>query len=353
VIFMADEFSRKHSVMKGTSTLREVARLAGVSAAIASRVLNDDPEVRVRDETRRRIQNTAKSLSYVPNHVARSLRGARSGAIGLVMHDLDSPINVSVLEGARSRCAAAGYVTLLADAEELAADHSQLRTFLARGRLDGAILHAGYGKGDQLLEQASDEMPTVLVNSAGGGPVPSVRLDDEAAGALATDHLLDLGHRRIVFLGGTKGSQSSLRREAGYREALARHHPQLKADVVDTGWSADSGSAAAEQLLHRARLPTAVVVANAVTAAGVLSTLRDAHIAVPQDISLVAVQDAWFVEHLRVALTTVRLPLFELGSTAAAMVLDGIAGDRPDDAFLNHPPPELVLRRSTGKPSID
>lgn len=346
---MANESSRKPRTAKGTATLREVAQQAGVSVPIASRVLNEDPEVRVRDETRRRVQRTAKSLGYIPNHLARSLRGSRAGAVGLIMHSLDSPINVSVLEGARTSCAEQGYVTLLADAEELAADHSRLRTFLARGRLDGAILHAGYGEGDQLLEQISDAMPAVLVNSDGGGSVPSVRLDDEAAGALATDHLLDMGHRRIAFVGGTKGSQSSRRRETGYRAALAGRRPRPRADVVDAGWSADSGAAATTQLMRRTNLPTALVVANAVTAAGVLSTLRDARIAVPEDISVIAIQDAWFVAHLSVALTTVRLPLFELGSAAASMLLDGIAGGQPTDTFLDQPAPDLVLRQSTAQ----
>src|SRR3954447_4029734 len=98
---------------RGNPTLRDVAVEAGVSTPIASRVLNDDPNVRVRDETRARIRRVAEDMGYVPHSVARSLRGARTGAIGLVMHELDSPINVDVLAGARRRCAEAGYVTLL------------------------------------------------------------------------------------------------------------------------------------------------------------------------------------------------------------------------------------------------
>jgi LacI family transcriptional regulator len=337
----------------GRATLREVAQRAGVSVPIASRVLNQDPTVRVRDETRRRIHRTAEKLGYTPNHVARSLRGSRSGAIGLIMHGLDSPINVSVLEGARGRCAAAGYVTLLADAQELATDHSQLRTFLARGRLDGAILHAGYGEGDRLIEQISKIIPAVLVNAEGGGAVPAVRLDDGAAGATATQHLLDLGHQAISFIGGSKDSQSSIRRESGYREAHEAASSAGKIDIIHANWSAEAGVAAIKRLLRRKTLPTALVVANAVTAAGVLSALRDAKIAVPEDISVVAIHDPWFVPHLSVALTTVRLPLFELGSTAAAVLLESIAGNQPADVFLDDPPPKLIVRQSTTHPRVD
>jgi LacI family transcriptional regulator len=334
----------------GNPTLREVAQRAGVSVPIASRVLNDDPTVRVREETRRRIHRTAEKLGYAPNHIARSLRGARSGAIGLIMHGLDSPINVSVLDGARNRCASAGYVTLLADANELATDDSQLRVFLARGRLDGAILHAGYGEDDRLIEQICKITPAVLVNAEGGGSTPAVRLDDRAAGLMATQHLLDLGHQAICFIGGSKDSQSSIRREAGYREALETAGYSGKVDIIHANWSAEAGAAATKKLLRRRALPTAIVVANAVTAAGVLSMLRDANIAVPEHVSVVAMHDPWFVTHLSVALTTVRLPLVELGATAAAMLLESIAGNQPGDAFLDDPPPELIVRQSTAHP---
>src|SRR5690625_925120 len=127
----------------GHAKLSDVARKAGVSAAIASRVLNADPNVRVRETTRQRIQEAAASMGYVPHSVAQSLRGGRTGAIGLVMHGLDSPINADVLAGARGYCGDRGYVTLLAEAEELAESHSRLSAFIARGRLDGVILHSG------------------------------------------------------------------------------------------------------------------------------------------------------------------------------------------------------------------
>lgn len=330
------------------ATLREVAQQAGVAVPTASRVLNEDPTVHVREETRRRIVETARDLGYTPNSVARSLRGSRAGSIGLIMHDLDSPINVAVLKGAQSRCADAGYVTLLADAEDLAANNSQLRSFLARGRLDGVILQTGYGPGDRLVEQIASTVPAVLVNSESSTAAPSVSLDDSAAGALATEHLLSLGHERIAFIGGPAGSPSSLRRESGYRRALGDHG--LRAAVIPAGWTAPSGVAAAEDLLRRTRRPTAVVVANAITAAGVLSSLRDAGVAVPDDLSVVAIHDPWFVPHLTVALTTVRMPLFELGLTAAGMLLDRLEGTAVADTFIDDPSPELILRRSTASP---
>ncbi|MGO1769282.1 MAG: LacI family DNA-binding transcriptional regulator [Microbacterium sp.] len=329
-------------------TLRDVAQAAGVAPPTASRVLNDDPTVQVRDDTRQRIIRAARELGYTPNSVARSLRGSRAGAIGLVMHDLDSPINVAVLKGAQSRCAEAGYVTLLADAHDLEEDQSQLRTFLARGRLDGVILQTGYGEGDDLVEQVANTVPAVLVNSEQGDVAPSVSLDDVAAATLATDHLLGLGHERVVFVGGPVGSPSSERREHGYRQAI--EEAGLAPTVIPATWVASGGAAAAQEIMGLEPRPTAVVVANAITAAGVLSAFRDAQVSVPDDVSVVGIHDPWFVEHLPVALTTVRMPLFALGSVAADMLIEALNGGSPAaEVFIDDPPPELVVRRSSAR----
>lgn len=348
----------------GSPTLRDVAKEAGVSPAIASRVLNSDPDVRVRDETRARIHAAARSLGYVPHSLARSLRGARTGAIGLVMHGLDSPINVDVLRGAQARCAESGYVTLLAEAEELAENDSQLRAFLARGRLDGVILHSGYGHEDRLVEAISRSVPAVLVNANDDHTVTTVRVDDASAAIVATEHLLELGHRSIVFIAGPRGSQTSERREDGYREALVAAGFPSEVRVVHADWSASSGAAAATELLARGSLPTGIIVANAVTAAGVLSGFRDAGIAVPEQVSVIGIHDSWFLEHLSCALTAVRLPLQALGATAARLLIEdiergsGAAGANGGDSvhrdeFISEPPPHVVVRQSTGAPRRD
>lgn len=331
--------------MSERASLRQVAELARVAVPTASRVLNNDSTVQVRDDTRRRILRAARELAYTPNSVARSLRESRAGAIGLVMHDLDSPINVAVLNGAQARCTDADYVTLLADAEDLREDDSQLRALLASGRLDGVIFQTGYGPGDQLVEEMAGTVPAVLVNSAHNVVAPAIQLDDAAAGALATNHLASLGHDHVTFIGGPSGAPSSTRREAGFHTVLNQH--QITGSVVSAGWTAKSGANVTQRILQNRERPTAIVVGNAVTAAGVMSTLRDAEISVPEEVSVVAIHDPWFVPHLAVALTTVRMPLFELGEAAASTLLEGLSHGHMSDRFVTNPPPELIVRQST------
>lgn len=331
--------------------LRDVAMQADVSTTIASRVLNNDPIVRVREETRTRVLEAAEALGYVPNGVARSLRSSRSDSIGLVMHNLASPMNTTVLDGVRGRCAEAGYVTLLADSEQLTADSSRLRSFLARGRLDGVILHVGHGHHDRLIEKVSRNLPAVLVNAEGSGSVPSARLDDAAAGRAATEHLLALGHTDICFIGGPDGSVTSRSRKRGYEDALLDARVKPPRHAISAGWTAEHGEEAALSILRQPTMPTAIIVANVVTASGVLTVLRAAGVRVPTDVSVIAIHDAWFAKHLAVSLTTVKLPLFELGQTAADLLLATLAGKTIGaGALIADPPPEIILRESTAAP---
>ncbi|MCK6065218.1 MULTISPECIES: LacI family DNA-binding transcriptional regulator [Microbacterium] len=332
-------------------TLRDVASRADVSTTIASRVLNDDPAVRVREETRQRVIEAAKELGYAPNSIARSLRKSRSDAIGLVMHNLASPMNTTVLEGVRGRCAEAGYVTLLADSEQLAAESSRLSSFLARGRLAGVILHVGHGHHDTLIEDVSRHVPAVLVNADSSGLVPSARLDDVSAGRTAAEHLIALGHTDVAFVGGPEGSITSLGRQRGYEDALRGIERGAGAQMINAGWTAEHGEAAANAILNMPALPTAIVVANLVTASGVLAVLRSVGVRVPHDVSVVAIHDAWLAKYLTVPLTTVQLPLFELGETAAGLLLDILAGKSGGQgALITDPPPRLIVRESTAAP---
>jgi DNA-binding LacI/PurR family transcriptional regulator len=331
--------------------LSAVAQHAGVSVSLASRVLNGDSTLRVRDETRERVVAAARELHYVPHGAARALRLSRAGAIGLVVHDVSNPIHAGIIRGAQEAAAAAGQVLLLAEAPELAANNAVLDQLLGDGRIDGLLWQgSGFDFDDALSTRAAERLPTLLVNSRPRAGLPALRLADEDAAGVAVDHLVALGHRDIGYLGGRAGSDLSDRRQSGWRTALQRHGlPVRRKWIVEQDWNSEAGHAAMSKLLSGTQRPTAVFVANVVVSVGALAAAREAGVRVPEDLSVIGLHDAWFVAHGFPPLTTVRLPLQAMGRRAVELVLSG-AKTEPGGHLLSDPPPELVVRRSTASP---
>lgn len=330
--------------------LADVAGRAGVSVSLVSRILNNDPTLTTRDETRRAVLSAVRDLGYTPHFPAQSLRSSRAGALGLVVYDVTSPIYQEVLRGAQAAVKDTGFVLLLGSADSPRSDHGDLRDAVVAGRIDGCLLHGGYGTEDPALQELYQLIPTVVINTSAQAGVPSVRLDDERATATAVQHLAELGHLDITFITGAPGPTSDARL-AGFRAGLrAADLPITKASVCSGGWTADTGYESARKLAARRARPTAVVVANVIAALGVLSGLRATGIRVPQDMSVVAVHEAWFASHLDPPLTTVDLPLYELGRTGMSTLITSLDAPVPDDTLIQEPPPRLIHRESTTPP---
>ncbi|MCG5214078.1 LacI family DNA-binding transcriptional regulator [Streptosporangium sp. KLBMP 9127] len=340
--------------MKGRRApgLSAVAERAGVSVSLVSRILTGDATLRVRDDTRQRVIQAAEELKYVPHVSARALRLAKAGAIGLVVQDVSNPIHAEIIRGAQLATAAHGQVLLLADSPELASNAQAFDRLIGEGRIDGLLWQSsGLDFDDELASRAAGHLPTILVNNRPRAGVPGIRLADEEAAALAVEHLIELGHRDIGFVGGRAVTDISVRRLAGFREAMDRHGLPIRPEwIIAQEWDAAAGHAAMTSLLACPRLPTAVFVANVVVAVGALAAAREHGVGVPGDLSMIAVHDAWFVEHGAPPLTTVLLPLRELGRRAVELVL-GDDLDGPEGGHLiTDPPPRLVVRGSTGRP---
>lgn len=354
------------STRRRPPVLADVAARVGVSASLVSRVLRGDDRIHVRDETRDRILAAAKEIGYVPHVQARNLQASRAGAIGLVVHDVGNPIYGPIIRGVQKTVATHESVLMLIDAESLT-DEAALLQLAASGRVDGLLWQAaGHPELATQVEVAARHVPVVLVNSRplaelcssssrdlrphGPTPLlPGVRLDEESAVMLAIQHLFELGHTRIGFVSGAVDSDVSERRRAAYRKALRglgiSAHRRWE---VTGGWTPGSGQHATEALLRSCPELTAVLVTNALVATGVVSALAAAGRRCPDDISVVAIHDLWFAERLTPRLTVVRLPLQEMGSRAAELLLSG--GDAPADTLITDPAPELVVRGSTGAP---
>jgi LacI family transcriptional regulator len=329
--------------------LADVARLAGVDVSTASRVLRGEATQRIRAETRERVLQSARTLNYAPNQLARGLRMARSATFGIVVPQLDNPVFASAIFGAEKATLRHGYSLLIAHRGSEATDSVYQR--MSHGnRVDGLLVASL--DDDKLLrdELEAAQVPFVLLNRQLAGAPHAVVLDSRAATEIAVDHLVALGHRRIAHLAGRPGGFNAGERLAGYRGALKRHGIAFDPSLVAVaGYTAEGGAAAMRQLL--AMRPTAVLGATLVTAAGAMAVLHEAGLQIPQDVSVVGLHDAPVATMLYPQLTTVRMPTERMGELAADLLIALVEGRTPD-AVAPLPPDGMVIRSSTGPAPI-
>jgi LacI family transcriptional regulator len=344
---------------KRAATIRDVAKLAGVDTSTVSRVLRDDPKQLVRPETRERIQTAARLLRYRANAVGRSLRTRQTDAFAVVVPALDNPGFVEVIRGIQLEAVRQGKTVMLVEApaveiegETLERSQELLSGLVLDGRVDGLI--AAFATVDDQLVTALSErgVPLVLVNRRMPAVHGSVAVDDEAGAALAARHLIELGHTEIGYVGFEPETDTSRRRERGYRTAMQ------SADLtVNPGWiargraSKAGGHAATEAILSSGvdGRPTALVVSNLIGALGALQAARELRVRVPDEISIVAFNDHDVADDTNPALTTVRMPNIEMGRCAMELIVKAAGGVAVADIMLQEPP-RLVQRASTTVP---
>jgi LacI family transcriptional regulator len=338
------------------ATIKEVAERAGVAPSIVSRLLNDDPTVRVRPETRLRVEAAARVLNYVPNRAARALRGARVGALGVALRHLTSPIYARIFSGAEAEARLADFLLVAVEVDALASDPSVFQRFVRSGAIDGLLLQRDGLPADEVMTEnlVATKLPFVIVNERVAGPFSAVALDDRRATQLATAHLVALGHRDIAHLAiGGETSRSADRRE-GWRHALEQAGLSAPEAMVHVGGSRpETGYAGMMGLLANPRRPTAVVAGTLLSAIGAMTALRDAGLRIPEDISLIAHHDSWIAQYASPPLTTVRLPLEELGRSAVRLLIEQLEGGPARQELLTTPEPEIVPRGSTSPPRPD
>jgi len=333
-------------------TISDVAKHAGVSVSLVSRVTNADPTLVVKDDTRERVLDAIRELGYQPNAAARGLRIARTSTIGILIPDLANATYAAIVAGAEERAGELDHVVLIgapgADTEAWAAGYARLARL---GRVDGLLIATAVA--DRAFEQllASSRFPLVLVNRRLAGFHGSVRVRDEQAAAAAVRHLVELGHRRIAHLAGPLAADTAARRLEGFRAAMREAGLPLEPElVVEAGYDEESGGRGMTELLGRADAPTAVVVANVRAAVGALKSLRERGLAAPAFMSVVAIHDTPVAQYVEPALTTVTLPLHEMGRAAVDALMTAVDGGEATDVIVESAP-QLVVRASTATPS--
>lgn len=324
--------------MAGRVTLADVARAAAVDISLVSRVLRGE-EVKVRAETKQRILQQAQQLGYRPNAIARSLKSQKAGAYGLVIPTFNNPVYAQIITGAEAAAAGLGCVMLTTSGGGW--DRANWLEALDGGRVDGLLVAGGSS-----LDLSNLRVPYLLVNRAVDGIDRYVVLDDEKASRMAVEHLTELGHRRVVFLGGPAGADTAERRLAGFEAAREDAGLERLGDPIPGDYTFHGGKTAMQRTIATGTPFTGVVAANLPSAIGALEALLDAGIPVPDAVSIVAIHDAEIAEIVRPRLTTVQMPLTELGARGIEL-LSTTSATEPINEVVDQPM-RLVVRDSTG-----
>ncbi len=334
------------------TNLAAVARAAGVDPSTVSRVLRSDPAVRVRPETRARILAVADELGYTPNLIARSLVTRKSMTLGLIIPSAANVVYEQIIRGAEAAARKAGYVLLLSESTDLGAVDSAYRELVLGGRVDGLLIASGT-RADSLPRLLRDTPGNCLVlNRRIRGPIPSIIEDDERGMARGVEELIRLGHRRIACLAGPVDVDTAARRLAGFKIAMRAAQLPLHRGYIQRGpFDEAGGHDAMLKLLRLTRPPTAVAVCSLVAATGALAACRSAGFSVPDDVSVIAFHDATIAKYLTPPLSTIWMPLFELGEAATQELVDTIHGRTiPQQRRLQEPEPRVIVRASTAPP---
>lgn len=328
-------------------TLAEIAQLAQVSVSTVSRALSNS-NYPLKDETRSRILKLAEEMGYKPNLIARSLQTNRSHLVGIIVDRMQNIFSAATVQGIQDGLRHAGYsVSIAYSNRDQALAIEAINSFYSR-QADGIIILNSWlhTYNDPIL--AMQNRPFVFVNRVFGTCMQNcVGPGDRYGAQLATQHLVGLGHRRIGYINGTKDWLEAENRLAGYQDILAKCGLPLDESLVQQGdWSVESGYQAAKALLALKERPTAIFAANDIMALGVIYAIQEAGLHIPGDIALVGYDDRDFAAWIRPALTTVRMPAYEMGLAAARLLLEQFAGEEMEDA--TQIPGNLIIRDSCG-----
>jgi LacI family transcriptional regulator len=331
-------------------TLKEVADHVGVNVATASRALSLDKNSLVSATTRRRVLEAAETLGYRGNQQASALRRGRTGIIGVIVADISNPFIGPVLRGIAGGLGGQGLLPIMTETRDSSEDLARICDRLLAQRVDGIICAAGRQSDQAVLKRLAKEIPTVLtVRQWPNSGITTVSADDVLGGRFAAEHLLGLGHTRVAQLVGPQDIGSFAGRTQGFSRAIADAGAEsIIVDDVIRLPTLDAGQLLMETLLEQtgSNRPTAVFAQNDSIAIGAMHLAFKRGFRCPDNISIVGYNDVPLTAHLTPALTTVKLPAYEMGRLAAQLVATLIE-DPEQSAHTVTLAPELIIRQST------
>ena len=325
-------------------TLSDVAKMAGVSVATASRALSN-PDL-VADSTRRAVRDAAESCGYKVNLVARSLRIQRTNTLLVLQPCIDNAFYPALLRGIEETSLAYGYSVMVGFTDKSEKHREAYADLMSNGRVDGVIVIDGGARVDGITGPKPEVPAVQVLDLVYGGAVPAVRVDDQQVADIAVSHLASLGHRRIAHISGPEQSIPAMDRKRGFLAAMARLGLAVDDDLVKPGDNRRQGAAEAmKHFLSLPKPPTAVFAASDCMGCAAMDVCRDRGISVPGEISFVGADDTADGACAYPALTTVHVPRSAIGARAAEALIGLIRGQGgvPHDTVM---PVELKLRAS-------
>jgi LacI family transcriptional regulator len=331
-----------------TVGLADVAAKAGVDPSTASRILNRQAGYRVSEATRERVLAAAAELGYSPNPMARGLRTARTRTIGIVVPQIENPLYAEIIAGAARAVRAHDYTLLVAYQEDWTASSSTYEKVAQVNRVDGLIA-APLDSGPELMAAFERiDVPYVVVHRRIRGIERCIVMDSYAAAKLAVGHLIEQGHRRIAYVARRSVYYNDTRRLAAYKAALKEAGIAVDERlIVHSLHTREGGIEGTKALLQSDETVTAIFTVTPFAASGVMSVLSERGLRIPDDISVLALYDHGFAEALQPPVTTVGMPLQDMGAAAVDMLIAILKGEAPPPV-QPLPPKGLNLRRSTG-----
>ncbi|MGV1791087.1 LacI family DNA-binding transcriptional regulator [Rhizobium sp. A37_96] len=334
-------------MINGRATQKDVAKAAGVSQATVSMVLSGGG-ASIPAETWERITKAAKDLGYVPNRFAQALKTSRSMTIACIVPDITNPFYPSLIRGIQSVADGLNYDVITVNTDGTPERERHFLDWARQGRVDGVIGVFFSLNARDLSPLVEAGVPVVRIESSkkrgGDIPVDDIYVDSRAAAQAVTEYLLALGHSRIALVAGRGGPQAH--RIEGYRTALAKlGHPDHV--VIDDEFSEMGGIRAAENILGGDFRPTAIFAANDLMAIGVMQSLRERRIRIPDDIAVVGFDDISAAKLVTPTLTTVAQFQWKMGERAAQTLMDRLRGEKTGAGTAVEMPFDLVVRGST------
>jgi len=327
------------------STIQYVAVKAKVSITTVSRVINNSPH-RVNRATRERVLKTIEEMDFRPNALAQGLITKRTMTIGVIIPDISNPYYAEIVRGIQDRADDEGYAVILQNTDRKLERIIQCIHLFREKRVDGIIFSGGIIHGYEPLSALREFSQRVVVIGRHEVDFPAVRVDNIGGAILAIQHLVDLGHQRICFINGPEMSTTSEDRLQGFKNAIAQNGIPFEDSMVKRGnLTPESGYQVARELLGMPGRPTAVFASNDLMAFGAIHAARDLGLSVPGDLAMVGFDNIQLGSYFNPTLTTVEIPMYNLGTAAMKMIVN-MASDNSFDRYQWFKP-RLLIRHST------